>query len=650
MAQTLKISAELLVTNWSDSEKLELKKSYGLIQPTPESTGLLHQMGIRPNSFKTQTGSRPGVGYALIPGQYIATDNQAEDATNKIRVYGGSRYALRFTEYNVQTKKKIVKTFSDLIVTAIQPIYVTTKHDDNALYVVQLMDDRVRANINIEPSTQLFNYLPDGTETVIGISGVGGPYTPDWESIIRLLWIEATGISTSASLDHQSAEYPDRAPINLFSNGKSAWNRLFDLLESIQHTLYIEYNDIGHNSNITGETFGGKPKYIIIPKDEGYETVLSDLDEDVTSDSARARLEWNEGGIKLSSAQPTRYNLYRWKHKRSLSHSGLNIYQDEVDFYTNTAQLLDGTVAPVGAGMFERTIWYPRPDGTYLEYPGPSNPGGTKIPNLTLLEWQTEAKKILTRAVRFDHVLPSINRQYFGLFDIDESPFYSREYALEHDGQGNAIRTYIVAEKERIKQDRDNYIPQQRWTVTTHGATDLSTADPTDLDKNDVSIISGGEADISLSYDVYPSAIFLPDVKGKNITSGLIPPGFGNQLVLVNNFSSEPSILGVMDADVNIYFYPIRSSQVSGSGGDATTQCSYTYEMPELFSIGNFIDPTVAPHRHQRPAVGFHLPATFALISLSQSSVLHGTTTPNNMEPVILFVNEVLQTEACPDA
>ena len=83
---------------------------------------------------------------------------------------------------------------------------------------------------------------------------------------------------------------------------------------------------------------------------------------------------------------------------------------------------------------------------------------------------------------------------------------------------------------------------------------------------------------------------------------------------------------------------PVVFSSSAGATGNAAQKCAYTYTLTNALTdveLGTTINPTTSPHKHQRPTVGYCMPATFGLAYYDA-----GTLT-------IAYCNEIPDAEAC---
>lgn len=87
--------------------------------------------------------------------------------------------------------------------------------------------------------------------------------------------------------------------------------------------------------------------------------------------------------------------------------------------------------------------------------------------------------------------------------------------------------------------------------------------------------------------------------------------------------------------------FPVNLSQVGGADGDETAQATWTYDVTDEATgqtLAEAVDPTDAPHKHQRPSAGSMIAATGGLAHYKSDGTL-----------VLDQVNEVAEQEVCPE-
>ena len=92
--------------------------------------------------------------------------------------------------------------------------------------------------------------------------------------------------------------------------------------------------------------------------------------------------------------------------------------------------------------------------------------------------------------------------------------------------------------------------------------------------------------------------------------------------------------------------FPVDLTQVGGAQGDEETAATWTYDMLDMVTgetLESAVDPTAAPHKWQRPSIGWMIPATFG----------YAHYVPNDSygyDLVLGWINEMLDQEACETA
>jgi len=85
--------------------------------------------------------------------------------------------------------------------------------------------------------------------------------------------------------------------------------------------------------------------------------------------------------------------------------------------------------------------------------------------------------------------------------------------------------------------------------------------------------------------------------------------------------------------------FPVELAQCGGQQGDDQTPATWTYDVTDPFTsetLASAVDPVAAPHKWQRPSVGFIIPATFGYAHWDTDGEL-----------VLGWINEVADQEPC---
>ncbi len=85
--------------------------------------------------------------------------------------------------------------------------------------------------------------------------------------------------------------------------------------------------------------------------------------------------------------------------------------------------------------------------------------------------------------------------------------------------------------------------------------------------------------------------------------------------------------------------FPVYLAQYGGTQGDDQNPATWTYDVTDPFTsetLASGVDPTAAPHKWQRPSVGYIIPATFGYAHWNADGEL-----------VLGWINEVADQEAC---
>ncbi len=85
--------------------------------------------------------------------------------------------------------------------------------------------------------------------------------------------------------------------------------------------------------------------------------------------------------------------------------------------------------------------------------------------------------------------------------------------------------------------------------------------------------------------------------------------------------------------------FPVDLAQYGGSQGDDQNPATWTYDVTDPLTgqtLASGVDPTAAPHKWQRPSVGYVIPATFGYAHWDADG-----------QPVLGWINEVADQEAC---
>jgi len=89
--------------------------------------------------------------------------------------------------------------------------------------------------------------------------------------------------------------------------------------------------------------------------------------------------------------------------------------------------------------------------------------------------------------------------------------------------------------------------------------------------------------------------------------------------------------------------FPVDLTQVGGAQGDELSPATWTYDVADVVTgdtLASAVNPTVAPHKWQRPSIGWMIPATFGYAHYEPD----GT---GGWELVLGWINEVVDQEAC---
>jgi hypothetical protein len=92
--------------------------------------------------------------------------------------------------------------------------------------------------------------------------------------------------------------------------------------------------------------------------------------------------------------------------------------------------------------------------------------------------------------------------------------------------------------------------------------------------------------------------------------------------------------------------FPVDLTQVGGAQGDELNPATWTYDVADVVTgdtLASAVDPTVSPHKWQRPSIGWMIPATFGYAHYEPD----GT---GGWELVLGWINEVVDQEACETA
>jgi len=87
-------------------------------------------------------------------------------------------------------------------------------------------------------------------------------------------------------------------------------------------------------------------------------------------------------------------------------------------------------------------------------------------------------------------------------------------------------------------------------------------------------------------------------------------------------------------------------TQVGGSQGDETNPATWTYDVADVVTgetLESGVDPTAAPHKWQRPSIGWMIPATFGYAHYQSDG-------SNGYDLVLCWINEMVDQEACETA
>jgi len=91
------------------------------------------------------------------------------------------------------------------------------------------------------------------------------------------------------------------------------------------------------------------------------------------------------------------------------------------------------------------------------------------------------------------------------------------------------------------------------------------------------------------------------------------------------------------------HVFPVDLTQVGGSQGDEENPATWTYDVLDVVTgetLASAVDPTAAPHKWQRPNIGWMIPATFGYAHYE----LDGA---GGWELVLGWINEMVDQEAC---
>lgn len=92
--------------------------------------------------------------------------------------------------------------------------------------------------------------------------------------------------------------------------------------------------------------------------------------------------------------------------------------------------------------------------------------------------------------------------------------------------------------------------------------------------------------------------------------------------------------------------FPVDLTQVGGAQGDETNPATWTYDVLDIATgetLESAVDPVAAPHKWQRPSIGWMIPATFG----------YAHYVPNDSygyDLVLGWINEMVDQEACETA
>ena len=89
--------------------------------------------------------------------------------------------------------------------------------------------------------------------------------------------------------------------------------------------------------------------------------------------------------------------------------------------------------------------------------------------------------------------------------------------------------------------------------------------------------------------------------------------------------------------------FPVDLAQVGGSQGDEENPATWTYDVADVVTgetLASAVDPTAAPHKWQRPSIGWMIPATFGYAHYQPDGA-------GDWELVLGWINETVDQEAC---
>ena len=97
---------------------------------------------------------------------------------------------------------------------------------------------------------------------------------------------------------------------------------------------------------------------------------------------------------------------------------------------------------------------------------------------------------------------------------------------------------------------------------------------------------------------------------------------------------------------IPIHVFPVDLAQVGGAQGDEANPATWTYDVLDITTgetLESAVDPVAAPHKWQRPCIGWMIPATFG----------YAHYVPNDSygyDLVLGWINEMVDQEACETA
>jgi len=95
-----------------------------------------------------------------------------------------------------------------------------------------------------------------------------------------------------------------------------------------------------------------------------------------------------------------------------------------------------------------------------------------------------------------------------------------------------------------------------------------------------------------------------------------------------------------------VHIFPVDLTQVGGSQGDEANPATWTYDVLDVTTgdtLESGVDPTAAPHKWQRPSIGWMIPANFGYAHYQSDGA-------GGWDLVLGWINEMVDQEACETA